>query len=174
MMISLTACAQKSPSSGEKFFIFLNAYQKDSLQNLLTDDFVLKRTFTHYQNDKQSFLENYLTFSKALNGKYLLLNVINESEPQQFLVEDRSDYLKYLKVDYPTWKITISTEHNKIKLVIIDTTAVYQKYLSEIKIADKKFKAWLIANYPEETQENLYNQEGLLNKRLKEYARMQK
>ena len=98
------------------------------------------------------------------------MKVISEIEPKQFLVEDQSDYLKYLNVDYPTWKITIYTKHNKINLVTIDTTETYEKYLANIKIADELFMTWLKSNYPEITQEMLYNQEGLLAKRLKEYA----
>lgn len=174
LLFSLTTCGQNTPSVSDKFFDFLNNYQIDSLRNLLTDDFQLKRTYTTYFNDKSSFLENYLPNSKNYNGKYEILKVITDIEPQQFLVEDQSDYLKYLKVDYPTWKITISIEDNRISQVTIDTTETYKKYSANIKVADEIFMAWLKANYPEDTQEILYNQEGLLVKRLKEYAEKKK
>lgn len=174
LMTSVTASGQNTQSSAGKFFDFLNSYQKDSLQNILTDDFQLKRTYTTYSNDKNSFLEKYVPNSKAFNGKYKILKIITDIEPQQFLVEDQSDYLKYLDVDYPTWKITIATEQKKINQVTIDTTDVYQNYLADIKIADEKFTTWLKVKYPEDTQEELYNQEGLLTKRLKEYAEKKK
>jgi hypothetical protein len=102
------------------------------------------------------------------------LKVISENEPKQFLVEDQSDYLKYLNVDYPTWKITIFTKNNKINMVTIDTTETYEKYSANIKIADEIFMNWLKSNYPNVSQEMLYNEEGLLAKRLKEYAEMRK
>ena len=168
--LSLTSCVQSQPNTSEKFFEFLNSYQEDSLRNILTDDFQLNRTYTTYSNDKSSFFDEYLPNSKSYNGKYKILKVISEIEPKQFLVEDQSDYLKYLNVDYPTWKITIYTKHNKINLVTIDTTETYEKYLSNIKIADELFMSWLKSNYPDITQEMLSNQEGLLAKRLKEYA----
>ena len=172
--LSLTSCVQSQSNTSDKFFEFLNSYQEDSLRNILTDDFQLNRTYTTYSNDKSSFLDEYLPNSKAYNGKYKILKVISEIEPKQFLVEDQSDYLKYLNVDYPTWKITIYTKHNKINLVTIDTTETYEKYLANIKIADELFMSWLKSNYPEITQEMLSNQEGLLAKRLKEYAEKNK
>jgi hypothetical protein len=170
----LTACGQSRPNASDKFFEFLNSYQEDSLRNILTDDFQLNRTYTTYSNDKSSFLDEYVPNSKAYNGKYKILKVISEIEPKQFLVEDQSDYFKYLNVDYPTWKITIYTKDNKINLVSIDTTDTYKKYLANIKIADELFMTWLKSNYPDITQEMLYNQEGLLANRLKEYAEKNK
>lgn len=174
LFISLTTYAQYKPSAANKFFNFLNAYQKDSLQNILTADFHLNRTYTSYSNDKTSFLNKYLLNSKAFNGKFKILYCINEMEPQQFLVEDQSDYLTYLHVAYPTWKFTICTEHELIKLATIDTTEMYQKYLTEIKIANEKFEAWLKIKYPKDTLDELYNQEGLLTKRLEQYAKRKK
>jgi hypothetical protein len=97
-MFSLTACAQNVTSPAGKFLSFLNDYQKDSLQNLITNDFQLKRTYTKYDNDKSSFLDKYLPNSRAYNGKYIILSVISDIEPKKYLVEDQSDYLKYLNV----------------------------------------------------------------------------
>jgi|LakMenEpi03Aug12_release.lakeMendotaPanAssembly.Ray.scaffolds.fasta_scaffold372531_2 hypothetical protein len=174
LIVTLTACGQSRPNASDKFFEFLNSYQEDSLRNILTDDFQLNRTYTTYSNDKSSFLDEYVPNSKAYNGKYKILKVISEIEPKQFLVEDQSDYFKYLNVDYPTWKITIYTKDNKINLVSIDTTDTYKKYLANIKIADELFMTWLKSNYPDITQEMLYNQEGLLANRLKEYAEKNK
>ncbi len=173
-LISLTASGQYTTSTADKFFYFPNSYQKDSLQNILTDDFQLKRTYTAYSNDKISFLDKYLSNSVAYNGKYNIIKVITDIEPQQFLVSDQSDYFKYLNVDFPTWKITITTKDKKIKQVTIDTTEVYQKYLADIKIADDVFMTWLKVHYPRDTAEILSNQTGLLSKRLKEYAEKKK
>ncbi len=173
-IFTLTACCQNMTSPTDKFLIFLNGYQKDSLQNLITNDFQLKRTYTKYYNDKSSFLDKYLPNSRAYNGKYKILRVISDIEPKKYLVEDQSDYLKYLNVEYPTWKITIETKDNRVKLVTIDTTETYRKYSADIKIAEEIFMTWLKSNYPKDTQKMLYNQEGLLAKRLKEYAKKKK
>lgn len=170
LLISLASFGQKKPSPEDHFFNWLNNYQKDSLRNLLAEDFLLRRTYTTYFNDKSSFLDKYIPDSKAYNGKYKILKVITDIEPRQFLVEDQSDYLKYLNVGYPTWNITLMVKDEKIQQVIIDTTEAYQKYLEEIKVADEKFMTWLKFNYPGDTREILNNQEGLLVKRLIEYA----
>lgn len=170
VLLSIGVHSQTTNSPANKFFEFSNSYLKDSLSNLLSDDFQLVRTYTTYANDKSSFLDTYLLHSKSFNGKFKILKVVSATEPQEFLVEDQSDYLKYLKVGYPTWKITVSTKDNKVNRVTIDITESYPKYEEDLRIADEKFVAWIKANYPSETQEVLYTQQGLLPKRLKEYS----
>lgn len=171
LVISSAAYGQHTSTISDKFFHFLNSYQKDSLHQLIADDFQLTRTYTSFAHDKFTFLENYLPMSKAFNGKYQILKIFEDQEPQQYLVEDHSDYLKYLNVDYPTWNFFITTENNKIKQVTIDTTETYPMYLIELKKADEKFTTWLKVNHPEDTKEALFYEEGKLSDRLKEYAK---
>ncbi len=171
LLFTSTAPAQNSNTPAHKFLTFLNHYETDSLQILLSDDFQLRRTYTDYSNDKFSLLDQYLPHSKNFNGKFKILKTLSEADPVQFLVEDRSDYLKYLKMDSPTWKMSIFTMGDKVQHVTIDTTQTYQKYLADLKVKDAAFGRWLLQKHPDDTQEILYNTKGLLIRRLKEYAK---
>lgn len=169
-LLSISRVYGQSPkATADKYLEFLNEYQSDSLRNLLTDDFLIKRTFANYTNDKSSFLNSYITYSKNFNGKYRVLEVVADEETVHYLVEDQSDYLKYLRIEYPTWKIAVTTKENKVQTVVIDTTETTSKYLADVKKKDIGFKDWMKNRHPEENQASLYNVEGLLIKRLKEY-----
>lgn len=167
------SCGQNVKSKpADKFLEFLNNYQVDSLQILTTEDFQLKRTYTTYTNDKKTFINEYIPTSKSFNGKYKVLKTNDTELTTEFLVEDQSDYFKYLNIDYPKWKIILTTTNqDKIAVMTIDTTESYQAYLSQIKQKNEDFESWLKANYPDETKDNLYSTTGLLTRRLKEYAK---
>lgn len=157
----------------EKFLEFVNSYQIDSLQVLVTEDFKLIRTYTPYGNDKKSFINEYIPASKNFNGKYNVLEINENGLVTEFLVEDQSDYLRYLTIDYPKWKITITrTDDGKISIMTIDPTESYETYLSEVKRKSKDFENWRIQKYPEETEQALYSTAGLLMDRLKEYSKV--
>ena len=158
----------------EKFFFFINSYQADSLENYIHDDFQITRTFTSYSNNKNSFLGEYLTHIKAIHGKFYLIKEFEHVDHPQFLVEDKSDYLDYLQVADPKWKLTFIIDNDKVKQLIIDTTADFQQYATNMNIADDLFMTWLHKTYPDETLEQLYNQEGLFLERLKSYANKNK
>lgn len=161
----------QTPKTAYTFLAFLNNYQVDSLKALLTDHFQLNRTFTTYTNDKKSFIETYVPHSKNFNAKYKVLKSTQQELITVFLVEDQSDYLRYLKIDKPTWNITIKlNEQYKVESMTIDTTENYRTYLKQTKEKGKRFEMWLKEKYPNETTETLYNTEGLLRKRLKEYS----
>ncbi|MBL7764655.1 MAG: hypothetical protein JNJ58_01055 [Chitinophagaceae bacterium] len=170
IMVSLAVKGQHQSTAEYLFLEYLNNYQKDSLQNLLSEDFEFKRSYTTLTMDKANLIEKYLPESKAFQGKFIVLKVLHQQDPKQFLVEDQSNYLKYLKVDYPTWKMTITVKNNLIEQVYMDTTDKYQDYVKNVKIVAKVFMNWLQKHYPEETEERLFNEEGLLEKRLKEYS----
>jgi hypothetical protein len=170
LVFSLTACAQKKLSPAEKYIEFLNNYQKDSLDGLLTEDFVQRRTFVKFSNDKASLLNWYIPYSQAVDGKYEILEVLSDKEPQQFLVKDVSEYFRYLKIDYPQWKLIISTKGNKVIEVVIDTTETYQKYIKEVKLKDEQFRNWLKKNYPEEDMSIIQLKREIFLKRLKEFS----
>ncbi len=166
------SCGQNSRTNpADKFLSFLNRYQVDSLQTLLSDNFQLKRTYTTYTNDKKSFIEKYVPNSKNLNAAYKVLTTIQNGQTTDFLVEDQSDFLKYLGIDNPRWKVQVTTnEQEKIVLVTIDTTESHQAYLTQTKEKGEQFEKWLKQKHPGETQEQLYNIAGLLTQRLKEYS----
>ena len=156
----------------DKFFNFLNHYQVDSLQTLLADNFQLIRTYTTYTNDKKSFIEKYVPNSKNFNATYKVLKTTQSGQTTDFLVQDQSDFLKYLNIDIPRWKVQVTTnEQEKILLVTIDTTESHQAYLTQTKQKGEQFENWLKQKYPDETQEQLYNTAGLLIQRLKEYSK---
>ena len=155
----------------DKFLKFLNNYQIDSLQVLIADNFQLKRTFSSYSSDKKSFVDRYVPTSKNFNAKYKIIKAIYSEQTTEFLVEDQSDYLKYLNIDYPKWKVQIVTNgHKKIERMTIDTTANHQAYLTQAREKSEQFESWLKQKYPNETNEILYNTTGLLTQRLKEYS----
>lgn len=159
-------------NTAEKFMTYLNNYQVDSLRNLITNNFQLKRTYSQYTNNKTSFLEDYVKKSKVFNGKYKIIQTTQSGQTTDFLVEDQSDYLKYLRIIYPKWKIKIEVnEQEKVESMIIDTTQNYPVYSKEVKEKDALFEQWLKQKYPNETKERLYKTTGLFIKRLKEYSK---
>ena len=171
-LTTICSCGQRLKSTSGKFLDFLNNYQTDSLSVLLADSFHLQRTYTTYTNDKTSFIDEYVPNSKNLNGKYKVLKATYNELTAEFLVEDQSDYYKYLNVDSPKWKIILTTNNqDKIMSMTIDTTESYQSYLLQIKQKDEDFESWLKTNYPNETKDALYSTTGLLTRRLKEYAK---
>ena len=168
-MISCFCAAAQSKHPANRFIQFLNNYQRDSLANLLDDDFLMTRTYAKYTNDKQSFLGKYIDKSKAGQAKFIVLKEISIKEPRQYLVADESNFFKYLGLKSPNWKLTISTKGDKVLLTSIDTTTNYRKYLLELKVKDGEFNAWLTQKYPKETSNTISKNDTLFNSRLKEY-----
>jgi hypothetical protein len=168
----LVSCGQNSRlKPAEKFITFLNNYQADSLQILVADNFQLKRTYSTYANDRKSFLGNYFQDSKNINAKYKIIKSTNSGQTTEFLVEDQSDYLRYLNIEYPKWRLQVVTNgQEKIESMTIDTTENYQTYLTQAKIKGEEFEKWLKQKYPDEAGNLLYNTTGLFPKRLKEYS----
>jgi len=169
LVIPLFSYSQIKLTPAEKFFDFLNNYQKDSLDNLLTEDFKLLRTYSDFRNNKTTFLDDYISYSKAYNGKYEIVRVISNTEPQQFLVVDRSDYFKYLKIENPKWIISVFSDKNKVKQVNIDSTNSYSRYLKDMRVKNSDFDNWLEQKHPELTLDAIIKADGLLIKLLKEY-----
>jgi hypothetical protein len=167
--ISINSFAQKAKAPAEKFIVFLNNYQADSLEVLLADSFKLTRTFTTYSNNRASFFDFYIPYSKECNGKFKILEKTSGKNSTQFLVKDESDYFKYLGIDGATWKISVSVKNNKVESVVIDTTESYRKYLSEMELKEQAFHEWLRKNYPDESPGKYQMGDGMLMKRGKEY-----
>jgi len=154
----------------DEFIELLNRYQSDSLQKILASNFQLTRTYTNYKNNLNSFLEEYLITSKAYNAKYNVIESISLNEPKSFLVKDESDYLKYLSIESPKWKLTIKRNSEyKIEEVVIDTTSSYKKYKSDLLLKEEYFNQWLKLNHPKENLEELHKNHNLLFERLKSF-----
>jgi hypothetical protein len=170
LLISQIAFGQKKIVQEEKFIFFLNSYNKDSLDKILTDSFELIRTYSDFRNDKKTFLNDYLPNSKAYNGKYKIIKNIKITKPRQFLVEDKSDYFKYLKIENPKWLFTVFLEGNKVRKLNIDSTKGYAKFQSEIRKKNLYFDSWIKEKHKEINLETIMKTEGLLLKLLKEYS----
>jgi hypothetical protein len=162
---------QAQDQQAYRFIRFLNEYNTDSLAPLLAENFQWKRTFGSSGHDKRSFLENYIPVSKAYNAGFLILRTISPANPVQFLVEDKSDYLKYLEIPAPTWKLFITVKQDKIETVTVDTTASSKRYFEQASKKTEKFESWWDIQYPRERERN--SDPGLLIRRLREFVRLE-
>jgi hypothetical protein len=145
-------------------------YQTHNLESLLSDDFIFERTCFGYTNNKNSFIVEYIPSSKTLNARFKLLKVVVDKPSKVFLVEEQSDYLKYLGVTYPTWKMTIVLSNKLVKKVIIDSTDSWPKYQAELLKKGEDFERWVKKKYPNETEAQLNKTYSHLMIRVKEYA----
>ena len=168
----LTAgCWNHSDTPAARYLRFLNHYQTDSLQQLLAPDFRLKPTYTTYVYNREDFFRIYLRNYKVYKQKSEIIRQISRVEPEAFLVEDYSDYLRLLEVDPPQFKITVRSVDNKVHEVIVDTTETTREYFREIKEKSEQFRAWLNMKYPSEHLQQLHETEGLFLLRLNEYRK---
>lgn len=168
----LTACtitAQKTPA--EKFVMFYNQYQTDSLTNLLDKNFTYTRTFSSYTNDKQSFLNDLQNRTAIMHAS---LNIISSDQQEfisRFTVKDKSDYFTYLGINPPTWILIVYTNHeHKISACKLDTTTSYRKYNNESAKKYEAFKKWYDQKHTGQTVD-LPTETAALITLLKEYAK---
>ncbi len=156
-----------------RFIRLLNEYKTDSLSSMLSENFILKRTFSDHSNDKTSFLAEYVPHSKMCNAKFIVVKNLSFDNPVKFLAEDKSDYLVYLDIKPMQWKISIGVQGDKIESFIIDTVGISKKYFEAVRFRTKQFENWLNKEYPGEINEKLYVIPGLLTKRLSEFAKLE-
>lgn len=166
----LKRCKEKSLP--ETFINLLNNYNKDSLNIITSNNFHLTENYVSHSFSKAEFLDNFLTSSKAINGKFKIIKTLSNNEPTVFLVEDITDYSKYLNLKPLIWKMVITTKDGKIEELISDTTAGYKIYHDDFIIKHDHFIKWLNVTYPNEPEDSLFNNvNGLFAKRLKEYSK---
>ena len=173
LVVISISCGEKSKPIKEpdRFLEYLNQYQIDSLENLLADSFQIVRTYTNFKTDRVSFFGDYLRRTEAYNGKYKVMDIVTASGATVYLVEDQSDYIDFLGVKPPTWKIRIDrNSKGKVYLVLIDTTESFTKYSRDMLSAEAYFDKWLEQSHPGETLENLHQDDKLLFDRLKEFS----
>jgi hypothetical protein len=169
-LFGLSSCKQHQHPTVDKYYQYLNSYQGDSLQTLLADDFKVTMNYSEHFYDRASFFSRYLKNYQAYNQKSKILKTISDDEPGTFLVEDNSDYLKYLKVSPPKWAVTIRSENGVIHEINVDTTETTRTYFIDLQQKNDKFTLWLAKKYPYESPEVLHGTEGLFLQRLKEYS----
>jgi hypothetical protein len=172
LLFPLLSNAQEQ--TARRFMNYMNEYQADSLRSMLEDSFTLKRNFTGDNNDKNFFINTYISNAKNCNAKFISIKTLKKDNPVQFLAEDKSDYLTYLDIRPLLWKITIDVNNDKVKSMIVDTVkGATMEYFSNIRAKIKMFEDWLNKEYPGELSGRLYQEPGLLTRRLSEFAKLE-
>jgi hypothetical protein len=172
LLLPLLSAAQEQTAM--RFMNYMNEYQADSLRSMLSENFVLTRTFTSYTNDKTSFIDKYISNAKNCNAKFISIKTLKADNPVQFLAEDKSDYLKYLDIRPLLWKISITVNNDKIESMTVDTVkGATNEYFTQIRVKMKMFEDWLNKEYPGEINGRLYEEPGLLTRRLSEFAKLE-
>lgn len=165
----LFSCAGNKKTLSDKFFDYTNTYDTNKLSKLLSDDFKMKRTYISFVMNKDKFLNEYISMSRRVNGRFIVL----QSSGSEYVVKDQSDYLTYLGIPSPTWKMSVVSKDNKIETVTVDTTETYRTYLAEVKNKSKAFEEWLHKKYPSEEELQKLENAGtrFYVKQLKAYAK---
>ena len=169
ILFSFTLCTESHEDASTRYFRFLNGQQSDSLQLLLTPDFKVTLTYATYFYNRADFFSKYLKNLKDHNEKTRIVKTLSDKEPKQFLVEDSSDYLKYLNIGNPTWIVTVKSQDDKISEVIVDTTKMSRQFFKDVKEKSDHFHEWLEKKYSYQSPSILFDTAGLLLKRLREY-----
>lgn len=168
LLTSIILLPPKTP--GEKFIHYVNTYQKDSLQQIITPGFVYKYGFVDYKHDYNSFINQYINLSKSLEADFVVIKKLPGKNPEKFHLRDNGNYFKYLEVTPPEWIISIHTDDaGMIDWAQLDTVQGYAKYVAEITPKNKKFENWLGANFKEDLNIMVTDTTGLYSRRLKEY-----
>ncbi|UPT66132.1 MAG: hypothetical protein M0D57_16825 [Sphingobacteriales bacterium JAD_PAG50586_3] len=164
----------KPKTIGERYLYHVNTYNADSLDKMLADDFILKRNFTTFTNNKQTFLTTYLRNSSRVHGRYDVVSKTSNGNPEVFLVENSSDVFTYLLADKPKWQLSVHTNKNSlVNVVQIDTVAGYSVYKQTLDFVQQRFNNWLDKAHPGETTNILIGDTtDLYTKRLIEFQKM--
>jgi hypothetical protein len=173
-LILLSITVAKPKTVGERYIYFANACNKDSLDKILANDFTLKRNFTTFTNNKESFLDSYLRNTSRVHGRFDILSKTSQGNPEVFLVENSSDVFTYL-LDYkPKWQLSVHTNKNNfIDIVQIDTVAGYSHFKQTFDFVQARFDKWLSLAHPGETNNSLIGDTtDLYTKRLMEFQKM--
>ena len=166
VMTASLSCSTVSSDPEEQFIYYMNRLDKVKLDELLTEDFVLSRSFADYRNDRASFLGEYLQSAKDVNGVFNIM----ERSGNTFVIEDQSDYFKYLDVDYPNWKLTVNTRKGKVYSAVIDTIENHYLFVREVKAKEIAFDTWRKKAYPNDVSATGFKGTALTMKRMKEYS----
>lgn len=173
-LILLSITVAKPKTAGERYIYFANTYNKDSLDKILADDFILKRNFTTFTNNKESFLGSYLRNTSRVHGHYDILSKTPTGNPEIFLVENSSDVFTYLIDVKPKWQISVHTNKDRlVDIVQIDTVPGYSQFKQTLEFVQYKFDKWLRLAHPGETNNSLISDTtDLYTRRLMEFQQM--
>lgn len=164
----------KPKTVGERFINFANTYNTDSLETILADDFILKRNFTTFTNDRESYLINYTRNAARLHGRFDIISKTGNGNPEVFLVENSSDVFTYLLDEKAKWQLSVHTNKDKqVDVVQIDTAAGYNQFKQRLIFVQSKFDKWLSKAHPDESPNMLVGDTtGLYTRRLIEFQHM--
>jgi hypothetical protein len=164
--------SQQLEKKGKMFIHSLNTYNTKQLEKMISTDFCITRDFTSFQHNRSSFLSSYIHNSKILRAKFEILTMQQSENQLELIVLDYSDYITYLAIKAPTWKIILSFQDATINRMHIVATAESKNYLNLVKLKDDQFKSWHEAHYPLEELaiDNLLN--PIYIQRLKEFLVM--
>ncbi len=149
LMMTYSKLYTQQRNTADKFLIYLNHYQSKELEAIITPDFKFKREFVTKTTDRKEFLSSYLEDSKTLKAKFHVIENASEKNKNDYVVEDRSLYLKLLDVKFPKWKMTITTAGEKVSSVTLAPTEDYKNYITELNSKGEKFNSWMKKHYPE-------------------------
>jgi hypothetical protein len=120
----------KPKTIGERFIYFANTYNTDSLSTILADDFILKRNFTTFTNDRQSYLTNYTRNAARLHGRFDIISKTGNGNSEVFLVENSSDVFTYLLDEKAKWQLSVHINKSRlVDIVQIDTVAGFPGFI---------------------------------------------
>jgi hypothetical protein len=169
-MLMLSSCTQKNSmkkekSIADKYFEFYNNYQIDSMATILNDNFQIRKTYDTQIVDKKTFLNSHMPYSKTVHKKYEVI----EGDSGKYVVEEQSDNCKYIGVIYPTWKMTITHHNGKINDILIDKTADFEIYSSDMLTKTIDFMDWMKTRYSNEYIDSVASDDEALMKMKKTY-----
>lgn len=177
----MTISAQKT-STADQFLNYLNKYQKKELTAIITPDFKFKRQFSTKTTGRKEFLDSYLEDSQTLIAKFKVIKKPDGKNQNYYVVEDQSQYLKLLDVQFPKWNMTITTVAGKVSQVLLAPSDDYDTYIAELNSKGEEFNTWMHENYPEvdltkltdvsqtlEYLNNYVDSKGILSSYLQKY-----
>lgn len=143
-----SAVAQTNNSPAKRFLHYYNTHQKDSLELLLSDDFIFNRSFVKDSlAGKQDFLGSFMRYYAAFNSQYEALHSIYDTTTTTIIALDRNNEVKFLQLTPASWKLTIQTKGDKVTSFRMGATAHSGAYFNELIRKTKLFRKWASTKY---------------------------
>ena len=163
------SCKRKE-SADMAYIRLANSYDTVGLKTLLSEDFVIERTYSTYKNDLVSFLRQYIPNAESANGKMHVIDRKLVATVPELIVRNSSDIFSFLQIVEPEWKLRFyMNETGKINKLVIDTTEAYHSYSMDVDEKEDRFEHWLNLKYPGESIALLVKSKEKLKARLREY-----
>lgn len=159
-LIFVVSCQQKKRPLAERFFDYLNTYQTDSLEMLLSDDFQLESSSINIKTNKATVL----TAAEEGKKNKLTYKVI-ESKNDEFTVEHQSDVYKYLGATNPVCKYKFTSKGDYITYIFLDD----KESVDQLTPKYEAFENWLYERHSEEELAKWLNTDGFWMSSAQEY-----